>query len=179
MICAIFMTCIPLLSVTFVMYFKGRNKDIYYYYYYYYYYQEPIKHLLVCFNWVVNILCTYQCKAAGRGGGECRAWCGDLIVFVGPGVGHLTNLVLPGVGMFISFFARHGTNVGMDLTAVSDERDWDRTYVSPLPRFTHVTYGLERSRNHGSQGERAKGEWILLYWSIEPFKILWYESKRK
>ena len=50
MICAIFMTCIPLLSVTFVMYFKGRNKDIYYYYYYYYYYQEPIKHLLVCFN---------------------------------------------------------------------------------------------------------------------------------
>ena len=26
------------LSVTFVMYFNGRNKDIYYYYYYYYFY---------------------------------------------------------------------------------------------------------------------------------------------
>ena len=37
MICAILMICIPLLSVTFVMYFNGRNKDIYYYYYYYYY----------------------------------------------------------------------------------------------------------------------------------------------
>ena len=29
MICAIFMICILLLSVTFVMYFNGRNKDIY------------------------------------------------------------------------------------------------------------------------------------------------------
>ena len=41
----------------------------------------------------------------GRGG---RAWCGDLIVFVGPGVGHLTDLVLPGEGIFESFFARRG-----------------------------------------------------------------------
>ena len=29
MICAIFMICIPLLSVMFVMYFNGQNKDIY------------------------------------------------------------------------------------------------------------------------------------------------------
>ena len=29
MICAIFMICILLLSVTFVMYFNERNKDIY------------------------------------------------------------------------------------------------------------------------------------------------------
>ena len=29
MICVIFMICILLLSVTFVMYFNGRNKDIY------------------------------------------------------------------------------------------------------------------------------------------------------
>ena len=55
------------------------------------------------------------------GGG--RAWGGELIVFVGPGVGHLTNLVLPGEGIFESFFARRGTDVGMDLTADSDERD--------------------------------------------------------
>ena len=40
-----------------------------------------------------------------RGG---RAWGGDLIVFVGPGVGHLTDLVLPGEGIFESFFARRG-----------------------------------------------------------------------
>ena len=38
------------------------------------------------------------------GGG--RAWGGDLIVFVGPGVGHLTDPVLPGEGIFESFFAR-------------------------------------------------------------------------
>ena len=40
------------------------------------------------------------------GGGETRAWGGDLIVLVGPGVGHLTDLVLPGEGIFESFFAR-------------------------------------------------------------------------
>ena len=33
---------------------------------------------------------------------------GDLIVFVRPGVGHLTDLVLPGEGIFESFFARRG-----------------------------------------------------------------------
>ena len=32
-----------------------------------------------------------------------RAWGGDLIVFVGPGVGHLTGLVLPGEGQILAF----------------------------------------------------------------------------
>ena len=41
---------------------------------------------------------------SGEGG---RAWGGDLIVFVGPRVGHLTDLVLPGEGIFESFFAGH------------------------------------------------------------------------
>ena len=60
----------------------------------------------------------------------------------------------------------------------------------PLPRFTHAPYGLERSRNHGGQREQAKAGWISLFclqisfvlacfWSIEPLKILWYQSKRK
>ena len=44
-------------------------------------------------------------KPAGVGG---RAWGGDLIVFVRPGVGHLTDLVLLGEGIFGSFFARCG-----------------------------------------------------------------------
>ena len=52
----------------------------------------------------MNTLCTYQCKAGGGG----RVWGGDLIVFVVPGVGHLTDLVLPGEGIFESFFARRG-----------------------------------------------------------------------
>ena len=43
-------------------------------------------------------LCTNQCHASGM----------DLIVFVGPGVGHLTDLVLPGEGIFESFFAQRG-----------------------------------------------------------------------
>ena len=42
------------------------------------------------------------------GRGEGRAWGGDLIVLVGAGVGHLTDLVLPGEGIFESFFARRG-----------------------------------------------------------------------
>ena len=47
-------------------------------------------------------------KPAGGGGGEAGHGGGDLIVFVGPGVGHLTDLVLPGEGIFESFFARRG-----------------------------------------------------------------------
>ena len=43
-----------------------------------------------------------------RGGGGGRAWGGDLIVFVDLGVGHLTDRVLPGEGIFESFFARLG-----------------------------------------------------------------------
>ena len=34
-----------------------------------------------------------------------------------------TNLVLPGKELFESFFAPRGTDVGMDWTADSDERD--------------------------------------------------------
>ena len=55
----------------------------------------------------IQTLCTYQCNAGGGGGGG-RAWGGDLIVFVVLGVGHLTDLVLSGEGIFESFFARRG-----------------------------------------------------------------------
>ena len=47
-------------------------------------------------------------KPAGGGGREGRVWARDLIVFVGPGVRYMTDLVLPGEGIFESFFARHG-----------------------------------------------------------------------
>ena len=54
---------------------------------------------------MTDLLCTYQCHAGGGGG---SAWGGDLTVFVGPGVWHLTDLVVAGVGggMFGSFFAQ-------------------------------------------------------------------------
>ena len=41
-------------------------------------------------------------------GGGRRAWGEDLIVFVVPGVGYLTDLVLLGEGIFEPFFARRG-----------------------------------------------------------------------
>ena len=40
------------------------------------------------------------------GGGGGMGW--GLIVFVGPGVGHLTDLVLPGEGIFESLVTRRG-----------------------------------------------------------------------
>ena len=46
---------------------------------------------------------------AGGGGGWGRQGMGwGLLVFVGPGVRNLTDLVLPGKGIFESFFARRG-----------------------------------------------------------------------
>ena len=42
------------------------------------------------------------------GGGVAGHVVRDLIVFVGPGVGPFTDLVLPGEGIFKSFFARRG-----------------------------------------------------------------------
>ena len=43
----------------------------------------------------------------GDGGGEGRAWGGDLIVIVGPGVGHLNDFALPGEGIIEYFFTQH------------------------------------------------------------------------
>ena len=51
---------------------------------------------------------SYVKPAGDGGGGGGRAWGEDLIVFVGPGVGYLTDLVIPGEGIFESFFARRG-----------------------------------------------------------------------
>ena len=53
----------------------------------------------------LSMLCRPE---GGGGGGGGRARGENLIVFVGPGVGCLTDLVLPGKGIFESFFARRG-----------------------------------------------------------------------
>ena len=106
---------------------------------------------------------------AGGGGG--RAWGGDLIVFVVPGVGHLTDLVLPGEGYL---------NLSTPDVEIFDCRLGQNrlrpNICFPLPRFTHTPYGLERSGNHGGQREQAKAGWI----SPLVFKFrLFYQSKRK
>ena len=58
------------------------------------------------FKVTLKALCTYQFKAGGGGG---RAWGGDLIVIVGPGVGLLTDLAFPGEGIFEFVFAQRGS----------------------------------------------------------------------
>ena len=63
---------------------------------------------------------------AKRGRRQGMGW--DLIVFVDPGVGHLTDLVLLRGGD-IWIFLRPTWRY---LTADSNEKDWDRTYVSPF-----------------------------------------------
>ena len=106
-------------------------------------------------------LCTYQCKAGGGG----RAWGGHFIVFVGPWVGHLTDLVLPGEGIFESFYARRGTDV-----SIFDCRFGRKRLRPNIHALRTLRTVWNWSGNHGSQREQAKGEWISLYWSIEPFQ---------
>ena len=64
----------------------------------------------------------------GGGEGAGRAWGGELIVFVGSGVGHLTFVwsCSPRCGDIWIFLCP----TWRYLTADSDEKDWDRTYVS-------------------------------------------------
>ena len=71
---------------------------------------------------------------------------GDLIVFVGPGVGHLTDLVLPGEGIFESFFALRGVEI---LPTGTKKTETEHMF----PAYTL----------HGGQREQAKAEWISLF----------------
>ena len=89
-----------------------------------------------------------------RGGGGGSAWGGDLIVFVGPGVWLLTDLVVAGVGggdvwIFLRPTWRY-------LTADSDEKDWDWTLCFLLPRFMHVPHGLENLEIIEANGNKRK-----------------------
>ena len=72
---------------------------------------------------------------AGRGGGAGRAWGGDLIVFVGNGVGHLTDLVLPGEGIFESFFARCG-----DIWLPTRTKKTETEHNLPLFHASHMRH---------------------------------------
>ena len=81
------------------------------------------------------------------GGGEGRAWGGDLIVFVGQRPGE-------GQGLILFFRGR----VYLDLSSPDVEIFDCRLLGSkrlrlnicfPLPRFTHAPYGLEISGNRG------------------------------
>ena len=105
----------------------------------------------------------------GGGGGGGRAWGGDLIVFVVPGVGHLTDLVLPGEGIF-------DCRLGQK-----------RLRPNICSRF-------HASRMHAQSGKswrpltRVSVDFTVLSSNFvcfsvflinEPLNILWYQSKRK
>ena len=91
-----------------------------------------------------------------RGGG--RAWGGDLIVFVGPGVGHLTDLVLPREGIFESFFARSG-----DIWLPTRTNKTETEHMFPASTLHACGVRFEKIRKSWRQWEQAKAEWISLF----------------
>ena len=101
-------------------------------------------------------------KPAGEG--EAGAWGSDLIVFAVPRVGHLTNLVLVGEGIFESFFARRGDGFGCRL---------GQKRLRPNIRFPTSTLHARdaRSGKIWKSWKRTSQRWvdftILINWSIE------------
>ena len=80
---------------------------------------------------------------SGEGG---RAWGGDLIVFVGPRVGHLTDLVLPGEGYL------NLSSPDVEIFDCQLGRKRLRLNICfAVSCFMHPPYGLQRSGNHGGQ----------------------------
>ena len=70
------------------------------------------------------------------------------------------------------------------LTADSDEKDWDRTYISLFQalRMRHTVWKhLEVVEANGwiSLFSPQTSFVLAFFWSIEPLKILWYQSKWK
>lgn len=59
---------------------------------------------------------TYHCQAG--------TWGGDLIVFVGPGVGNLIDIVLPGEEIFESFFSRRALGSIESLNTLRYHSNW-------------------------------------------------------
>ena len=78
-------------------------------------------------------LCTYQFKA-GKGGGG-RAWGGDLIVVVGPGVGLLTDLAFPGRG----YLNLSSPNVGILNIDLNEETETEITFPASRMRYMSLT----------------------------------------
>ena len=63
-----------------------------------------------------------------------RAWGGDLIVIVGPGVGLLSDLAFPGEGIFDSVFAQCGI-LNVDL---NEETETKISFPASRMRYTSL-----------------------------------------
>ena len=132
----------------------------------------------------LNLNAPINIMLAGRGG---RAWGGDLIVVVGPGVGHLTDLVLPGEGIFESFFARRG-----DIWLPTRTKKTETEHMFPTSTL-HACAVRSGKIWKSWRPTRTSENWVdftvlssnfiscvlACFWSIELLKILWYQSKRK
>ena len=131
---------------------------------------------------LIKYLCTYQCHACGGGGGERQGmgWGFDCL---GWPWGRAFDWSCSPRGGDIWIFQH------IWQPTQTKKTETEHTVCFPLPCFTHVPYSLERSGSLWGLREPAKAEWIspfclqilfvlACFWSIEPLKILWYQSKR-
>ena len=83
-----------------------------------------------------------------------RAWGGDLIVFVVPGVGHLTDLALPGEGIFESFFAQRG-----DIWLPTRTKKTETEHMLPASTLHACAIRFEKIRKSWRPVRTSKG-WL-------------------
>lgn len=65
-------------------------------------------------------------QRVGRG-----IWGGDLIVFVGPGAGHLIDIVLPGEEIFESLFSRRALGSIESFNTLRYQSNWKLYLKTP------------------------------------------------
>ena len=87
-----------------------------------------------------------------------RLWGGDFIVFVGPSVGHLTDLVLPGERIFESFFARRG-----DIRLPTRTKKTETEHMFPASMLHACAIRFEKIRNSWRPMRTRKAERISLF----------------
>ena len=103
-------------------------------------------------------LCTYQCQAGGRRGRRGIGQGFDRSLWLGPGVGHLNYLAVPGVGifelMFVPMTTNHfpgwGISVIFDLKFLPGDRDFGSNFLKNVksppyapPQTQFITPGKE------------------------------------
>ena len=110
------------------------------------------------------------------GGGGGRAWGGDLIAFVGPRVGNLTDLVLPGEG----YLNLSSPDVG-GMFACRLGRKWLRPNMC-FPVSTLLARDVWAGKIWKVMEANENKPKVSGFHCIDQLnllKILWYQSKRK
>ena len=121
-------------------------------------YQETIPMLRSPSNAPINV------KRAGGG----RAWGGNLIVFVVPGVGYLIDLVLPGEGIFESFFARRG-----DIWLPTRTKKTETEHMFPPSTLHACAIRFEKIRKSWRPMRASEGwvDFTVLSWNFVCFSV--------